>query len=170
MERITQHDIVADLRELSVRPEDAARLPKGKRPSDAVLDRWARTAALDEPNAREAAVWAIREAAHAAGVIPASIQGLYAARGQGAWDNRTVPALNLRGWTYPTCRAAFRAARKLRAALVIFEQAVGEQIYAKQSPAEYAAAVLAAAVRGRHTGPGFPQADPDHINAQSHTQ
>src|SRR5437899_1145645 len=100
MERTAQHDIVADLVELSVRPGDAPRLPKGKRPSDEVLDRWALTAALAEPNAREAAVWAIREAAHAAAVIPASIQSLYAARGQGAWDNRTVPALNLRGWTY----------------------------------------------------------------------
>ena len=170
MERTTQQDIVSDLVELGVRPEDTPRLPEGKRPSVDVLDRWARAAALAEPNAREAAVWAIREAAHAAGVIPASIQGLYAARGQGAWDNRTVPALNLRGWTYATCRAAFRAARKLGAALVIFEQAVGEQIYAKQSPAEYAAAVLAAAMREGYTGPVFLQADHDQINANAYAK
>src|SRR5437764_13730228 len=60
MERTTQHDIVADLIELSVRPGDAPRFPKGKRPSDDVLDRWARAAALAEPNAREAAVWDTR--------------------------------------------------------------------------------------------------------------
>src|SRR4051812_9426704 len=102
MERTTQDDIVADLIALGLGPGDAPHLHEGKRPSDDVLDRWARTAALGEPSAREAAVWAIREAAHAAGVIPASIQSLYAARGKGAWDNRTVPALNLRGWTYGT--------------------------------------------------------------------
>src|SRR5690349_5784665 len=168
MERATQDDIVSDLVSLGLRRGDAARLPEGTRPSDQVLDRWAGAAALAEPSAREAAAWAIREAAHAAGVIPASIQGLYAARGQGAWDNRTVPALNLRGWTYPTCRAAFRAARKLGAGLVIFEQAVGEQIYARQSPAEYTAAVLAAAMREGHTGPVFLQADHDQINAKAY--
>src|SRR5438046_8879132 len=102
MERTTQHDIVADLIELSVRPGDAPRMPKGERPSDDVLDRWARAAALAEPNAREAAVWAIREAAHPAGVLPASIQGLYAARGQGEWTHRKVPAATLRREAEPT--------------------------------------------------------------------
>jgi hypothetical protein len=29
--------------------------------------------------------------------------------------------MNLRGWTYQTCRAAFRAARELEAHLIIFE-------------------------------------------------
>ena len=170
MERTTEDDIVSDLVGLGLRAGNMSRLPEGKPPPDHVLDRWARAAALAEPNAREAAVWAIREAAHATGVIPASIQGLYAARGQGAWDNRTVPALNLRGWTYTCCRAAFRAARKSGAALVIFEQAVGEQIYAKQSPAEYTAAVLAAAMREGHTGPVFLQADHDQINAKAYAK
>ena len=170
MEETTQDDIIADLVGMGLQAGEAPRLPKGKRPSDDTLDRWARAAALAEPNAREAAIWAIREAAHAAGVIPASIQGLYAARGQGAWDNRTVPALNLRGWSYPTCRAALRAARKLGAALVIFEQAVGEQVYARQSPAEYTAAVLAAALREGHTGPVFLQADHDQVNAKAYAK
>ena len=170
MERTTEDDIVSDLVGLGLRPGDAPRLPDGVRPPPHVLDRWAHAAALAEPSAREAAVWALREAAHAAGVIPASIQGLYAARGQGAWDNRTVPALNLRGWTYTTCRAAFRAARKLDAGLLIFEQAVGEQIYARQTPAEYTAAVLAAAMREGHTGPVFLQADHDQINAKAYAK
>ncbi len=170
MERTTEDDIVSDLIGLGLRPGDAPRLPDGTRPPDRVLDRWARAAALGEPSTREAAVWALREAAHAAGVIPASIQGLYAARGQGAWDNRTVPALNLRGWTYTTCRAAFRAARKLDAGLLIFEQAVGEQIYARQTPAEYTAAVLAAAMREGYTGPVFLQADHDQINAKAYAK
>jgi fructose/tagatose bisphosphate aldolase len=168
MERTTLNDVIADLRSLGLSSGPDARLPKGARLPAEMLDRWARAAALAEPDARQAAIWAIREAAHAAGVVPASVQGLYMARGAGEWSDRTVPALNLRGWSYHTCRAAFRAAGKIGAQLLIFEQAVGEAIYAAQPPAEYTAAVLAAAMREGHTGPVFLQADHDQVNAKSY--
>src|SRR2546427_3194869 len=168
MERTTLNDVIADLRSLGLSSGQDARLPKGARPPTEMLDRWARAAALAEPDARQAAIWAIREAAHAAGVVPSSVQGLYMARGAGEWSDRTVPALNLRGWSYHTCRAAFRAAGKIGAKLLIFEQAVGEAIYAAQPPAEYTAAVLAAAMREGHTGPVFLQADHDQVNARSY--
>jgi hypothetical protein len=135
-----------------------------------MLDRWARAAALAESDVRQAAIWAIREAAHAAGVVPASIHSVYTARGKDQWTNRTVPAMNLRGWTYQTSRAAFRAARKMDAGLLIFEQALAEAIYAKQSPAEYTAAVLAAGLREGHAGPIFLQADHDQINAANYAK
>jgi hypothetical protein len=135
-----------------------------------MLDRWARAAALAEPDVRQAAIWAIREAAHASGTVPASIHSLYVARGKDRWSNKTVPAMNLRGWTYQTCRAAFRAARKMDAGLLIFEQALAEAIYAKQTPAEYTAAVLAAAMREGHRGPIFLQADHDQINAGNYAK
>ncbi|MEO8133764.1 MAG: class II fructose-bisphosphate aldolase [Betaproteobacteria bacterium] len=168
MERTTLNDLIADLRSLGLSSGPNPHLPKGARPPDAMLDRWARAAALGEPDAREAAIWAIREAAHAVGVVPASIHDLYAARGAGKWSDRTVPALNLRGWSYQTCRAAFRAASRIDAKVLIFEQAVGEAIYAVQPPAEYTAAVLAAAMREGHTGPVFLQADHDQVNAKSY--
>ncbi len=168
MERTTLNDVIADLRSLGLSSGPEPRLPKGVRPAADMLDRWARAAALAEPDARAAAIWAIREAAHAAGVVPASVQDLYMARGAGQWSDRTVPALNLRGWSYQTCRAVFRAAGKIGAQLLIFEQAVGEAIYAKQPPAEYTAAVLAAAMREGHTGPVFLQADHDQVNAKSY--
>ena len=163
-------EIVADLRALGLSAGPAPRLPAGARPSAELLDRWARAAALAEPDVRQAANWAIREAAHASGVIPASIQGLYAARGKDQWSDRTVPALNLRGWTYQTCRAAFRAARKMESSLLIFEQALAEAVYAAQPPAEYTAGVLAAAMREGHRGPVFLQADHDQVNAVSYAQ
>lgn len=141
-----------------------------RRPDDAMIDRWARAAAFAEPKTREVAIWAIRQAAHAAGVVPCSIQGLYEARAREEWSNRTVPALNLRGWSYQTCRAVFRAARQLNAHLFIFEQAVGEALYAEQPPAEYTAAVLAAALREKHVGPVFLQADHDQVDAAAHAR
>lgn len=139
-----------------------------RRPSDAMIDRWAETAALAEPEARAVAIWAIREATHAAGIVPASIQELYLACAAGKWSGRTVPAMNLRGWSYHTCRCVFRAGKELDSKLFIFEQAVGEALYAQQPPLEYAAAVLAAALREGHVGPVFLQADHDQINAKAY--
>ena len=170
MEPRALSDIVADLQSLGLSRGPAPRLRTGTRPSAEMLDGWARAAALAEPDVRQAAIWAIREAAHAAGLTPASIHSLYVARGKDQWNNKTVPAMNLRGWTYQTCRAAFRAARKMDAGLLIFEQALAEAIYAKQTPAEYTAAVLAAGLREGHIGPIFLQADHDQINAANYAK
>jgi len=168
MQTMTLSELAADLRTLGLSRGAAPSLPSGARPPAEILDQWARTAALGEPAPRQSAIWAIREAARANGLFPASIQGLYAARGQGKWGGRTVPAMNLRGWTYQTCRAAFRAARKLEADLLIFEQAPIEIIYANQRPAEYMAGVMAAALREGHRGPIFLQGDHVQINAKAY--
>ncbi|MBI2456900.1 MAG: class II fructose-bisphosphate aldolase [candidate division NC10 bacterium] len=163
-------ELVADLRTLGLSRGLTPCLPDGARPPGGMLDRWARAAALADPEVRHAAIWAIREAARANGVMPASIQDLYAARGRVGWGGRTVPALNLRGWTYQTSRAAFRAARKLGADLLIFEQALAEMVYADQRPAEYTAAVLAAALREGHRGPIFLQGDHVQVNAAAYAR
>lgn len=141
---------------------------RSKRPPGEMIDRWAETAALAEPEARSVAIWAIREAALAAGIVPSSVQELYLACAAGKWGGKTVPAMNLRGWTYQTCRAVFRAAKELDSQLFIFEQAVGEAIYAQQPPVEYAAGVLAAALREGHEGPVFLQADHDQVDAKAY--
>jgi hypothetical protein len=161
-------ELVADLKALRVdlsgpSPDFSASL---KPPAD-MIDRWAETAALAEPQARTLAIWAIRQAALAADIVPCSVQELYLARAAGKWSGRTVPAMNLRGWTYHTCRSVFRAARELDAKLFIFEQAVGEWLYAQQPPAEYTAGVLAAALREGHRGPVFLQADHDQVDAKA---
>jgi len=165
----TIQDIIADLRELGVRFGGPRPDFSGcRRPPPTIIDRWAEAAALAEPQARSVAIWAIREAALAAGIVPASVQELYLARAAETWSGRTVPAMNLRGWTYRTCRAVFRAAKATDAKLFIFEQAVGEWQYAEQPPAEYTAGVLAAALREGHEGPIFLQADHDQINAEAY--
>jgi hypothetical protein len=163
-------DLVADLRKLGLTAGSSPRLPEGATPDPATLDRWAKAAAFAEPDLRHATIWAIREAAQAAGVRPASLQGLYQARGREEWGGRTVPAMNLRGWTYHTCRAAFRAAAKINAKLLAFEQAVAEAVYAAQRPAEYTAAVLAAALREGYKGPVFIQADHVQVNAAGYAK
>lgn len=171
MSYATVQDIITDLTELGVRFGGARPdFSTSRRPPGQMIDRWAEAAALAEPRARAVAIWAIREAALAAGIVPASVQEIYLARAAGKWEGRTVPAMNLRGWTYRTCRAVFRAAKATDAKLFIFEQAVGEWQYAQQPPAEYTAGVLAAALREGHEGPVFLQADHDQIDAKAYAR
>src|SRR4030065_107400 len=78
----------------------------------------------------------IRSLVSASGVFPASIQALYEAAGKGAYHNKTVPAINIRGITYPVARAVFRAALKHRVGALILEMARSEIGYTDQTPAE----------------------------------
>jgi fructose/tagatose bisphosphate aldolase len=101
----------------------------------------------------------IREMALDQGISLASIQGLYQAAGKGLYSGVTVPAINIRGIAYHVARAVFRAAMKDGVGAFIFEIARSEIGYTKQSPAEYAACVLAAAVKEGFRGPVFIQGD-----------
>jgi fructose/tagatose bisphosphate aldolase len=112
----------------------------------------------DEPT-REESRRQIRELAESRGIYPASIQGLYEASGKGAYHNKTVPAINIRGLTYEVARAVFRAALKHKVGAFIFEIARSEIGYTKQRPAEYTACLLAAAIKEGFQGPVFIQGD-----------
>ena len=116
---------------------------------------------------RDAARWVIWSASQALGCGSASIHELYRARGRGEIDARafTVPAINIRASTYLTARQAFAAALDRDAATVIFEIAKSEMAYTEQRPAEYAAVVLAAAIREGWRTPVFLQGDHFQFNA-----
>lgn len=100
----------------------------------------------------------IKELAKAAGAVPSSIQGLYEELGRN-YLGFTVPAINIRGLTYDVARVIFRKAIEKNAGAFIFEIARSEIGYTKQRPLEYAAVVLAAAVREGYQGPVFVQGD-----------
>ena len=88
-----------------------------------------------------------------AGIYPASIQELYAARGQEKFKGVSVPAMNLRALAYDSARAVFRAAKKINAGAFIMEIAKSEMGYTNQRPCEYVGVCLAAAVKEGHKGP-----------------
>ncbi len=115
--------------------------------------------------AKEKSQRTIRELALARGIYPASIQGLYEAAGRGLYSGITVPAINIRGITYHVARSVFRAALKDRVGAFIFEIARSEVVYTGQRPGEYAACVLAAAVKEGFKGPVFIQGDHFQVNA-----
>jgi len=101
------------------------------------------------------------------GAISSSIYPLYMAlaRGDVKGNPFTVPAFNIRALTYDTARALFRAAMRHDVGAFIFEIARSEIGYTEQRPAEYAACVLAAAIREGFRGPVFIQGD--HFQASA---
>ena len=132
-----------------------------------LIDKLAHTAVFGaSPEIKGTARWVIRAVAAAQGVKPASIHDLYLAMGRGEVGGFTVPAMNLRMATYYTARAVFRAAKAVDAGAFIFEIARSEIGYTEQRPHEYAAVVLAAALREGHRGPVFFQGDHVQANAK----
>ncbi len=132
-----------------------------------VVDKLAWTAAFGaDAEIKGTARWVVRSLAAAAGIRPASIHDLYIAMGRGDAGGFTVPAINVRAMAYDTARAVIRAAKSLNAGAFIFEIARSEIGYTEQRPHEYAAIVLAAALREGFRGPIFIQGDHVQTNAK----
>jgi fructose/tagatose bisphosphate aldolase len=130
------------------------------------LDQLVASAVFGESEeVRSAARWIIRRAGLELGVLPSSLQGLYAARGRKECKGFTVPAINIRGLSYDVARAVFRAALRLKAGAFIFELTRTESYYTDQPPAEYAAVIVAAALREGFEGPVFIQGDHYKVNS-----
>jgi len=110
----------------------------------------------------------IRESALRLGIRSASIQPLYEAMGRGEVSGFTVPAMNLRALAYDTARAAFCAGGRLGVGPMLFEIARSEIGYTLMRPAEYAANILAAAIKEGHEGPVFIQGDHFQVNASKY--
>jgi fructose/tagatose bisphosphate aldolase len=138
---------------------------------DRVIDQLAlHSATAADAGLRDRARGLIRASARALGILPASIHRLYMAMGRGEAGPFTVPAINVRGLPYETCRAIFRTARKREAGAFLFEIARSEISYTDQRPAEYTAVVLAAAIREGWRGPVFVQGDHFQVNAKKYKE
>ena len=126
---------------------------------------WTAVFSTSEETKNEARVL-IHHIARALGAVPASILPLYEAVGRGEVPPEfTAPAHNIRALTYDTARALFRAAMKNDVGAFVFEIARSEIGYTEQRPAEYSAAVLAAAIKEGFKGPVFLQGD--HFQASA---
>jgi len=123
-------------------------------------EKLARAASLPgKEEEKQAAQKIIREKAEKAGVNVASVKKLYEARGRGEFSGFSVPACNIRGMTYFTARAAYRAAQRGKAGVLVFEIARSEMDYTFQNPAEYASQIIAAAAAEKFPGPVCLQGD-----------
>lgn len=133
-----------------------------------LIDVLVRDAVFGPESLKKYAQWLIWEAGQAVGARPASIHEFYIARGQGKWQDRTVPAMNIRFTNYDTTRAALRAAKKTDAAALIFEIARSEMSYTEQPPAEFSTAIVAAAIKEGYTSPLFIQGDHFQVKASKY--
>lgn len=132
-----------------------------------LLKELVETSTLSEnPKIKDYAIYIIFELAKTFGAKVASIHNLYMAMGKGKVSGFTVPAINIRGFTFDTAKAIFRSAKKINAGAFIFEIAKSEMGYTNQRPAEYCSTVLAAAIAEDYKGPIFVQGDHFQINAK----
>ncbi len=127
---------------------------------------WA--AVFGEPKERDAARWLLWELGQATGVRPASIGGIYFARGRGECGGFTVPAINVRMLAYDTARAIYRAAKARDAGAILVEIARSEIAYTDQRPAEYVSVIIGAALREGWELPVFIQGDHCQVNAKKY--
>ncbi|MCL4858600.1 MAG: class II fructose-bisphosphate aldolase [Caldilineaceae bacterium] len=129
------------------------------------IDTLVRDAVFGAEPVKQFSRWLIWELGQALGARPASIHEYYIARARNAWQDRTVPAMNIRFTTYDTIRAALRAANATQAGAIIFEIARSEMSYTDQPPAEYAACAIAAAIKEGYFHPLFIQGDHFQVKA-----
>ncbi len=130
------------------------------------IDSVVRDAVFGDANVKASARKQIHVEARKRGTASATIFPLYAAIGRGEVQRRfTVPAFNIRALTYDSARALFRGAMRHDVGAFVFEIARSEIGYTEQRPAEYAACVLAAALRENFRGPVFIQGD--HFQASA---
>jgi fructose/tagatose bisphosphate aldolase len=130
------------------------------------IEEIVRLAVFGDAQEQALARYAIHAAAPLLGATPASISGLYAARGRGEASGFTVPAVNIRGMAYDMSVALFRAMKATDGAATVFELARSEMGYTFQDPAEIAAVVLGAAIAENYQGPVFIQGDHFQANAK----
>jgi fructose/tagatose bisphosphate aldolase len=124
----------------------------------------------DSDEVRNGARWIIRRAGLETGVGPSSIHELYLAYGRKECGGFAVPAINVRGLSYDVARAVIRAAQKKKVGAFIFELARTESGYTSQRPAEFAAVMIAAAIREEFEGPLFIQGDHYQVNPKKHAK
>lgn len=131
------------------------------------IGQLARVSALETGERQATARYLTRAAALAVGVVPASIQDLYIARGRGDVPPVfTVPAMNLRSLSYDAAKAVFRVANHIDAGAFIFEIARSEMGYTDQRPSEYSTNILAAAIAESFRGPVFIQGDHFQVSSK----
>ena len=134
--------------------------------TDLNIDQLVHTAVFGDGDAKAEARKTIHLEARRRGAVSSSIYPFYMAFGRSEIERAfTVPAFNIRALTYDAARALFRVAMRHDVVAFIFEIARSEIGYTEQRPAEYAACVLAAAIREGFKGPVFIQGD--HFQASA---
>lgn len=112
----------------------------------------------------------INKIAQLVNIYPASIHNLYKTLSKKQVLQFTIPAINIRTLTYDTARLIFKLINKYAIGPVIFEIAKSEMSYTEQKPKEYAACIIAAAIKENYQGPLFIQGDHYQLKLSSYLE
>jgi len=127
------------------------------------LDKLVYTNVFGEGEVKELAAKIIYNTALALDIVPASIGDIYfklpELHNKPDFKPFTTPAINLRTLSYQMAQVVFRVMNEEQAFPVILELARSEMGYTDQTPWEYTANVLAAAIKEGYRGPVFIQGD-----------
>jgi hypothetical protein len=138
---------------------DNVRVLDEKKLRSSLVDHLVYSAVLSgDAGVKQAARWLIRRAGVTLGVLPSSIQSLYEAMGRGEVKGFTVPAINIRGLTYETAQAVFRAGLRGYVGPIIFEIAARDRLH-EQRPSS----TLRHHRRGDQDGGGALSCRGDHF-------
>ena len=131
------------------------------------IDQLIWQATFGEKEEKEKAYLEIKKLGKENGVFLASINDFYKARAKKEIPlNFTVPAINIRSLTYDIARTIFKVAIAQKVGALIFEIARSEMGYTNQTPKEYVAAIIAAAISEKFQGPLFIQGDHFQIKSK----
>jgi len=145
---------------LNINPDNSVEITDEAKLISEGIDRLVFTQALSDDSAlRHETRVMIRKIANVMGAHSASIYELYKAIGAGEVYGFSVPAMNIRMMNYDFSRSIFEEAQKIEAGAFVFEIARSEMKYCDQSPDEFSASILAAAVKSGYKGPIFIQGD-----------
>lgn len=125
---------------------------------------------IDDLESKRRIAKKISDIAYKKGIYPSSINEFYLARGRGEFGGFCVPAINLRTLTYDLAKAIIRVAKRNNSGAFIFEIAKSEMGYTNQSPLEYVAVCLAAAIKEDYQGPIFIQGDHFQVNEKKYKE
>ena len=136
------------------------------------VERLARTSALAPGiKTRKTAAFYIRAAAEAKNIWFDSLSVFYEHSCSRKFSGLVIPAFNIPGMTFSIARIIFRSYRKYNTGPFIFQLSPLEMADTAQTPWEYSACILAAAMRERYSGPIFIQCNAiklsDHISPDS---
>ncbi|MEP9409862.1 MAG: class II fructose-bisphosphate aldolase [Candidatus Brocadia sp.] len=166
----TEEDLLSDIKGIiDIQKDGAVKITDKDALRNKKIDNIVYNAVFNKENAiKDVSRRLIRNIGNKLGIVSSSIQSLYEAMGRKEYKGFTVPAINIRGLTYDVSRSIFRAAKKNHVGAFIFEIARSEIGYTDQRPAEYATAILAAAIKEGFEGPVFIQGDHFQINAKKY--
>jgi len=165
------NDLIEKIKQFALISENKVQSITSTNVENKLLDELAYNLSLNsDEQIRKMIFTFLKKLAKKKGIFCSSIHPLYMARGRGECKGFTVPAINLRGFTYYAAQVLLREIVKKNVGAFIMEIARSEIGYTDQRPMEYVGVILAAAIKESFKGPIFFQGDHFQIKLKKYKE